>query len=94
MTRRSLPDDHAAELDRHFREAAGGLPGGPARPDPAAPVRAGSRLDGTTLLAIFDAQTESRHLDFAARWMQRQGGGYYTIGSAGHEAQRRAWPRR
>ena len=74
-----------AELDRHFREAAGGLPGGPARPDPAAPVRAGSRLDGTTLLAIFDAETESRHLDFAARWMQQQGGGYYTIGSAGHE---------
>src|SRR5215468_1371568 len=75
-----------AELDRHFREAAGGLPGGPARPDPDAPVRAGSRLDGTTLLAIFDAQAESRHLDFAARWMQQQGGGYYTIGSAGHEA--------
>src|SRR5437762_450295 len=26
-----------AELDRHFRDAAGGLPGGPARADPAAP---------------------------------------------------------
>ncbi|MFZ0082098.1 MAG: MFS transporter, partial [Trebonia sp.] len=75
----------AAELDRHFREAVGGLPGGPARPDPAAPVRAGSQLDGATLLAIFDAQAESRHLDFAARWMQQQGGGYYTISSAGHE---------
>jgi 2-oxoisovalerate dehydrogenase E1 component len=79
-----------AELDRHFREAVGGLPGGStrtgtARPDPAAPVRAGSRLDGTTLLAIFDAQAESRHLDFAARWMQQQGRGYYTIGSSGHE---------
>ena len=74
-----------AELDRHFREAAGSLPGGPARADPAAPVRAGSRLDGTTLLAILDAQAESRHLDFAARWMQQQGGGYYTISSAGHE---------
>jgi len=73
------------ELDRHFREAAGGLPGGPVRADPAAPVRAGSRLDGTALLAIFDAQAESRHLDFAARWMQRHGGGYYTISSAGHE---------
>ena len=48
-------------------------------------MRAGSRLDGATLLAIFDAQAESRHLDFAARWMQQQGGGYYTIGSAGHE---------
>jgi len=76
-----------AELDRHFREAAGGLPGrpGPADADPAAPVRAGSQLDGATLLAIFDAQAESRQLDFAARWMQRQGGGYYTISSAGHE---------
>jgi 2-oxoisovalerate dehydrogenase E1 component len=29
-------------------------------------VRPGSRLDGTTLLAIFGAQAESRHLDFAA----------------------------
>jgi len=36
-----------AELDRHFREVAGGLRGGPARADPAEPVRAGSRLDGT-----------------------------------------------
>jgi len=76
-----------AELDRHFREAAGGLPGrpGPAGADPAAPVRAGSQLDGATLLAIFDAQAESRQLDFAARWMQQRGGGYYTISSAGHE---------
>jgi 2-oxoisovalerate dehydrogenase E1 component len=74
-----------AELDRHFIETVGGLPGGPARPDPAAPVRPGSRLDGTTLLAIFDAQAQSRQLDFAARWMQQQGRGYYTISSAGHE---------
>jgi 2-oxoisovalerate dehydrogenase E1 component len=85
----------AAELDQHFRDAVGGLPGGPARPGStgpggggpgwAAPVRAGSRLDGTTLLAIFDAQAQSRHLDFAARWMQQQEHGYYTISSAGHE---------
>ena len=74
-----------AELDRHFREAAGGLPGGPARPAPTAPVRPGSSLDGATLLAIFDAQVQSRQLDFAARWMQQQGRGYYTISSAGHE---------
>src|SRR5258708_11795783 len=74
-----------AELDRHFREAAGGLPGGPARLESAAPVRSGSSLDGATLLAIFDAQAESRHLDFAARSMQQQGRGFYTISSAGHE---------
>jgi len=79
----------AAELDEHFIQAVGSLPGaarpGPRRPDPAAPVRAGSRLDGGTLLAIFDAQAQSRHLDFAARWMQQQGRGFYTISSAGHE---------
>ncbi|MQA79451.1 MAG: MFS transporter [Streptosporangiales bacterium] len=28
----------------------------------------------------------SRHLDFAARWLRSQGEGFYTIGSAGHEA--------
>jgi len=75
----------AAELDQHFIHTVGGLPGGPARPEPGAPVRPGSGLDGDTLLAIFDAQAQSRHLDFAARWMQQQGRGYYTISSAGHE---------
>ncbi len=60
-------------------------PGGQPRPDPAAPVRPGSRLDGATLLAIFDAEIESRQLDLTARWMQQQGRGFYTIGSAGHE---------
>ena len=48
-------------------------------------MRPGSRLDGATLLAIFDAQIESRQLDLTARWMQQQGRGFYTIGSAGHE---------
>ncbi|HEY2691072.1 MAG TPA: thiamine pyrophosphate-dependent enzyme [Streptosporangiaceae bacterium] len=56
-----------------------------ARPDPAAPVRPGSLLDGATLLAILDAEIESRQLDLTARWMQQQGRGFYTIGSAGHE---------
>ncbi|RYP84037.1 MFS transporter [Nocardioides guangzhouensis] len=38
------------------------------------------------LLALFDAQVQSRHLDLAARTLQAQGEGFYTIGSAGHEA--------
>ena len=38
------------------------------------------------LQRLFDAQAQSRHLDFAARWLQKQGKGYYTIGSAGHES--------
>jgi 2-oxoisovalerate dehydrogenase E1 component len=75
----------AADLDQHFTQTVGGLPGGPARPDGTAPVGPGSSLDGDTLLAIFDAQAQSRHLDFAARWMHQQGRGFYTISSAGHE---------
>ncbi|AWH00802.1 MFS transporter [Rhodococcus ruber] len=38
------------------------------------------------VLRYFDAQLQSRHLDFAAREMQRRGAGFYTIGSSGHEA--------
>ena len=35
---------------------------------------------------MFDAQAGSRHLDLAARYLRSEGHGYYTIGSAGHEA--------
>src|SRR5918997_3226467 len=35
---------------------------------------------------LFEAQATSRHLDFVARELQQQGRGFYTIGSAGHEA--------
>jgi 2-oxoisovalerate dehydrogenase E1 component len=41
--------------------------------------------DAPRVLALFDAQLQSRHLDLAARWLQTQGEGFYTIGSAGHE---------
>ena len=37
-------------------------------------------------LAYFEAQLQSRHLDFAARWLQSRGEGFYTIGSNGHES--------
>lgn len=43
-------------------------------------------LSADDLLAYFDAQIESRHLDFAARELQKRGEGFYTIGSAGHES--------
>ncbi|MFJ9538309.1 thiamine pyrophosphate-dependent enzyme [Streptomyces sp. NPDC101225] len=67
------------DLDRHFREAVAGLR------SPQAPARAAGGLDTRTALDLFDAQLTSRHVDFAARWMQQQGRGYYTIGSSGHE---------
>ena len=37
-------------------------------------------------MALFEAQVTSRHLDLVARWLRGRGQGYYTIGSAGHEA--------
>ncbi|MGW4532735.1 thiamine pyrophosphate-dependent enzyme [Nocardia sp. NPDC004340] len=42
-------------------------------------------LTGELALALFDAQATSRHLDLAARRLGRDGHGYYSIGSAGHE---------
>ncbi|WP_179332390.1 thiamine pyrophosphate-dependent enzyme [Streptomyces sp. Tue6028] len=69
------------DLDRHFREAVAGLRSA----DAAIPPRDAGGLDTGTALDLFDAQLESRHTDAAARWMQQQGRGYYTIGSSGHE---------
>ncbi|MGH9133934.1 MAG: transketolase C-terminal domain-containing protein [Ilumatobacteraceae bacterium] len=36
-------------------------------------------------LGLFEAQVLSRHVDHTARWLRKQGAGFYTIGSAGHE---------
>lgn len=46
----------------------------------------GIGVDPNTALAYFEAQARSRHTDFAARWLQSQGEGFYTISSAGHES--------
>jgi len=43
-------------------------------------------LSHDVLMALFAAQARSRQVDFAARWLQSEGKGYYTIGSAGHES--------
>ena len=52
---------------------------------PEPPHRAGV-ADVAALQALFEAQVQSRHLDLAQRWLQAQGQGFYTIGSAGHES--------
>src|ERR1700761_716257 len=72
-------------VDRAFLERVGALTEQSAA-DPAGPLSPGSLLTGTRALEIFGAQLASRHLDLAARALRRQGHGYYTIGSAGHEA--------
>ncbi|GAA3513908.1 thiamine pyrophosphate-dependent enzyme [Aeromicrobium panaciterrae] len=56
------------------------------RERPATQHDGGGIADPERLLTYFDAQLESRHLDFAIRWLQTQGHAYYTIGSAGHES--------
>lgn len=56
------------------------------RPAAYDPVRLGSGLSIARTLELFDAQMASRHLDLAARWLRARGAGFYTIGSAGHEA--------
>ena len=57
------------------RLAAGDLPPGP---EPEG-------TDAAVLMPLFEAQCLSRQLDRAGRAMQREGRGFYTIGSAGHE---------
>jgi 2-oxoisovalerate dehydrogenase E1 component len=76
-----------AELDLRFLATVRGLPGGDAgTTDRTAPVAAATRLTGEQVIALFDAQAGSRHLDLAARYLRAEGHGFYTIGSAGHEA--------
>jgi len=75
------------ELDLRFLAAVRELPGGTAGTgDRGAPVRTGTGLTGEQTLALFDAQAGSRHLDLAARYLRAEGHGFYTISSAGHEA--------
>nr|WP_239090891.1 thiamine pyrophosphate-dependent enzyme [Asanoa iriomotensis] len=66
------------DLDERFRAAVGELtPGTAGLPD---------GMPRELVLAVFDAQLTSRHLDLAARWLRSFGEGFYTIGSAGHES--------
>jgi 2-oxoisovalerate dehydrogenase E1 component len=66
-------------LDRHFRESLADL---------SSVVTTGTT--GADKSAwwweLFTAQATSRHLDFVARELQREGRGFYTIGSSGHES--------
>lgn len=75
-------------VDDHFiaaLQACSAVTSAPGRDDNA-PVRPGASLTVTDALHIFDSQIGSRHLDLAARALRADGQGFYTIGSAGHEA--------
>jgi 2-oxoisovalerate dehydrogenase E1 component len=71
-------DDHFVRQVSGWRsKSADDIPGR----DPSGPL-----VDPQRLLSCFEAELGSRHLDLAARWLQQQGEGFYTIGSAGHES--------
>ncbi|MFC0529813.1 thiamine pyrophosphate-dependent enzyme [Phytohabitans kaempferiae] len=67
-------------IDDHFLRQVGSWT------DALAGEAAPGGVDAELLEAYFAAQVQSRHLDFAARWLQGKGEGFYTIGSAGHES--------
>jgi 2-oxoisovalerate dehydrogenase E1 component len=85
---RRLADATAADrvpfVDQAFTERVRALEARPPR-DHAAILRPGGSLRCDEALAIFRSQVESRHLDFRARLLKRDGQSFYTIGSAGHE---------
>ncbi len=81
---RRWPDD-LEELEQGLLRAIADLPCVEVG-EPSGPLAPGSSLTAKELADVFDAQLDSRHLDHTARWLRAQGVGFYTIGSAGHEA--------
>ena len=72
--RRSMPDD-LDPLEQHLLTAIAAL------------TQTGAERSALPEAeALWQAQVTSRHCDLAARWLQREGRSYYTIGSAGHES--------
>jgi 2-oxoisovalerate dehydrogenase E1 component len=79
------PDD-LDDFEQGLLDAISRLDAPPVSTPPGAPLAPGSSLTAAGLADVFEAQLASRHLDHAARWLRSRGEGFYTIGSAGHEA--------
>jgi 2-oxoisovalerate dehydrogenase E1 component len=65
------------------------LAGGSAGAEPLAPnqpIRPGSGLTARTAIGLFEDQVLSREIDVAARELKKTNRSFYTISSAGHEA--------
>jgi 2-oxoisovalerate dehydrogenase E1 component len=76
------------DLDERFRRELAGLTAATVIREPSAltaPVRDDTALTGEQARTLYDAQSTSRHLDLAARWLKSFDAGFYTIGSSGHE---------
>jgi 2-oxoisovalerate dehydrogenase E1 component len=75
-------------LDRHFRDSlADSFADSQAELSASVVAMATTDADNSAWWwGLFTAQATSRHLDFVARELQREGRGFYTIGSSGHES--------
>ncbi len=76
----------AEAIDQHFTDRLHDEAWLHGRTSASGEADRGVALPDAAYLSYLDAQLQSRHLDFASRWLQRQGHGFYTIGSAGHES--------
>jgi len=74
-------DPERGALEASLHAALLALDEQPATVDVVSGERSSAQLD-----RLFVAQVASRHCDLAARWLRRQGKGFYTISSAGHES--------
>lgn len=81
--------NRAEVVDRNFvafcQSCNSGCGMGPRRPLDEPIYREMPQLTGRVLRELFESQITSRLLDLAARELRKDGRGYYTIGSSGHE---------
>ncbi|MCB9851628.1 MAG: MFS transporter [Phycisphaerales bacterium] len=61
-------------------------PASPRRKDLDEPLHAETHMTGRDLVEVFESQMIARHLDLIARHLRARNASFYTIGSAGHEA--------
>jgi 2-oxoisovalerate dehydrogenase E1 component len=81
--------DRVTAVEQALDDALADLASRPApvaRRGDTAPLHAGGVLSATDARAVWRAMATSRAVDVAARRLKAAGAGYYTISSAGHEA--------
>ncbi|HHH29140.1 MAG TPA: MFS transporter [Polyangiaceae bacterium] len=78
--------DRVPFVARRFVEHLGALTARELAPGPpTSPLHADTSLSRQGALRLFENQLESRHVDYCARRLKKEGAGFYTISSAGHE---------
>lgn len=80
--------NRAEVIDKNFLALLDGWaePPPPRRADFDEPLHAETHMTGQDLVEVFESQMIARHLDLIARNLRARNASFYTIGSAGHEA--------